>query len=159
MKKAKKLVAFLMAVLMITSIIPSQNLYAAQLDKSTDFEQTSENEMSTENVESTEEKISETTEVTEEADTSEMEESTEQIFEGYLINYAVLGKENVAKTETQDVVIGIGDGSYTIENAVLYYTNQSTGEKYTSSADQILDDAVSFSMSFDSETSAGSYIR
>ena len=148
MKKAKKLIAFLMAVLMITSIIPGQNLYAAQLDKSIDSEQTSENVMSTENVESTEEIISETTEATEEVDTSETEENTEQIFEGYLINYVVLGKENVAKTETQDVVIGIGDGSYTLDDAILYYTNQSTGEKYTSSADQISDDAVSFSMRF-----------
>lgn len=157
MKKAKKLIAFLMAVLMITSIIPGQNLYAAQLDKSIDSEQTSENIMSTENVESTEEIISETTEATEEVDTSETEENTEQIFEGYLINYVVLGKENVTKTETQDVVIGIGDGSYTLDDAILYYTNQSTGEKYTSSADQISDDAVSFSMRFDSETSAGQY--
>lgn len=74
-----------------------------------------------------------------------------------LLNYAYIDAPEVNVPGTQTILLGIGDGIQNIENAVLTYQKQESGEILSVNADQIVNDAVVFHVSYDSPQQAGVY--
>lgn len=88
---------------------------------------------------------------------NEEEEQTNVESQKPLLEYAVVDQPYVECPGTQNVVLGIQAGKGKIEQAVLQYRNQTTGEVLIADAQEILEDAVLFSMSFERQEQIGIY--
>ena len=128
----------------------TETVETEEVAESTETTKTEEVTESTEEISDTE--IIEETEETEETETTEEEETKE-----FLINYMVMEKANVKLSETQNIVVGLGDASSDIQAARLFYRNETNGVSYHVDAAQIMDDAVSFKISFNNENEKGEY--
>ena len=69
-----------------------------------------------------------------------------------LINYVAITASNQQLDDEQYVIIGIGNGSSNLTNGVLTYKNTSSGELYQASCDEKIEDAISFSITYDSKS-------
>ena len=74
-----------------------------------------------------------------------------------LVNYLVVQEPVVTVPGMQTVMLGIGDGSASVDSAVLFYGNRTTGQSYEVSASELLNDFVLFQMEFSEESQAGAY--
>ena len=68
------------------------------------------------------------------------------------INYVAITSPNQSLRDTQQVVIGIGDGSKRLTEGVLTYKNTYTNELYQVSRDEKVEDAMSFSIVYDNKS-------
>lgn len=74
-----------------------------------------------------------------------------------LVNYLVVSEPVIETPGEQAVMVGIGDGSASIDSARLFYSNQETGAVYEEAAAEILDDFVLFQMKYEDEDWSGEY--
>lgn len=88
---------------------------------------------------------------------SAAEAKTEEVQKKMLLSYLVFGSSYLETPARQYVLVGIGDGSYQLEEAVLHYRNKTTGKEYTAEADTLDKDAALFYMNFPDESYGGSY--
>lgn len=88
---------------------------------------------------------------------TETETKQQAVREKMLLSYLVFGSSYLETPAEQYAVVGIGDGSYRLEQAVLHYKNNTTGKEYTAEADTLDQDAALFYMNFPDESYAGSY--
>ena len=65
-----------------------------------------------------------------------------------LINYVVITSSNQELEDTQQVVIGIGNGDKHLEEGVLTYKNTYTGDIYTTDCDDNSKEALSFKIDY-----------
>lgn len=79
------------------------------------------------------------------------------VIDNMKLTYLVFGSSYVETPGQQYALVGIGDGTYALQQAVLYYRNQTTGEQYTCEADTLDTDAALFYMDFPDASYAGSY--
>lgn len=141
MFKMKKMLAALMAATILITSIPMEGR-AAELEESSTVETVPEA------LESEDTIIEEALE----PETVTVEESTEQ----YLIQYLMIEQGNVTLGNTQQIVIGLGCEKE-LEEVVLYYTNQSTGEQFEQLYSKVIDGAVLFEIPFANEEEIGTY--
>lgn len=114
-RQAKKILSLMLAVLMAVSIIPMQSLAAE--------EQNSQQEA----VNDTQEDGKQEDVVTESVDTTEETQEIQVEKEQLLINYVVVDKPYVQISETQNILVGLGDESSEIGNPVLNVTREEDG--------------------------------
>lgn len=114
--------------------------------ETTETTETTEQLLDVENSKESEKKISD---LEEEAEEKEAKES-------YLLQYLVVNASYVAIGESQQIVVGI-DCEDAIEEAVLQYHNQDTGEIFNQSYVDMVDGALLFEMSFNDEIQTGVY--
>lgn len=88
---------------------------------------------------------------------AEEETKRQEVQKKMLLSYLVFGNSYVETPAEQYALVGIGDGSYQLEQAVLHYRNTTTGEEYRTQADALDKDAALFYMNFPDESYAGSY--
>lgn len=69
-----------------------------------------------------------------------------------LINYVAITSAKQELSDKKQVVIGIGDGNKRLSGGVLTYKNTSTNEIYQVSRDEKIEDAMSFSISYDNKS-------
>lgn len=74
-----------------------------------------------------------------------------------LLNYLVVEKPNVTTPDTENVLVGLGDGYTVIENAVLYYRNTGNGAEYQAYVKRIDSDSALFELSLDNSFASGKY--
>lgn len=75
-----------------------------------------------------------------------------------LVNYLVVEEPVVSCPGTQRIMLGIGDGAYPIESAVLQYKKEESEEYYEATASAMTGDFVVFEMGFEEEDTIGNYI-
>lgn len=162
MRKLKQAVsAFLCAAMLLTTNGITTLAAPTEVTEST--------EIQTEVPESTEEQIAmpdmEELSATEEAFETETEDTDEPqqkadnqtVQSSMLLSYLVFGSSYVEAPGQQYALVGIGDGTYELEQAVLHYQNQTTGELYTIEADMLDADAALFYIDFPDNSYAGIY--
>lgn len=86
----------------------------------------------------------------------ELEEDSEEIEEEYLIQYLMVNESNVSLGTSQQVVVSIGCDKV-IEEAVLQYHNQNTGEVFQQYFTEVTDNAILFEILFDNINQTGTY--
>lgn len=91
---------------------------------------------------------------TEDTETAARQQS---VREKMLLSYLVFGSSYIETPAEQYVLLGIGDGSCRLEQAILHYKNNTTGKEYTVEADTLDTDAALFYMDFPDESYAGNY--
>ena len=69
-----------------------------------------------------------------------------------LLNYIAITSPNQELSDIQQVVIGIGNGDKKLSGGLLTYKNTSTNEIYQASRDEKIEDAMSFSISYDNKS-------
>ena len=79
------------------------------------------------------------------------------VIDNMKLTYLVFGSSYVETPGQQYALVGIGDGTYALQQAVLYYRNQTTGEQYICESDTLDTDAALFYMDFPDASYAGSY--
>lgn len=142
----------------------------ADSTESTENTEKSESTESTERPESTE--STETSDSTEQGTTSAkkpqtnelgtelLEEATEieetEEVEEYLIQYLMVNETNVALGAAQQIVLGI-ECDKEIEEGILQYHNQATGEVFQQYFKEVVDNALLFEMLFYDESQTGVY--
>ena len=141
----------------------TEQVESTEKKESTESVEDTEKKEETESVEDIEKKEEtesvENTESTKtgENDSTEMEETeTEEDELEYLIQYLIVNENNVALNQKQQVVLSIACEK-AIEEAVLQYHNQSTGEIYQQYFTEIIDNAILFEMLFENESQSGAY--
>lgn len=77
-------------------------------------------------------------------------------YEG-IISYMYIDEPNISAPGTQNVLVGLSDGSAVIDDAVLYYTNNTTGAQYQTMAVYLDNESALFTMDFESGEAAGCY--
>ena len=82
---------------------------------------------------------------TEDTETAARQQS---VREKMLLSYLVFGSSYIETPAEQYVLLGIGDGSCRLEQAILHYKNNTTGKEYTVEADTLDTDAALFYMDF-----------
>lgn len=85
---------------------------------------------------------------------SDVEENN--IEEALLLNFLILEQDYVKTPSTQYVVADVGDENTVVSEAVLTYTNMTTGVSYQKAADTLLSGTMLFNLSFTPEQ-AGQY--
>ena len=65
-----------------------------------------------------------------------------------LINYVVVSHPDQSLDDTQDIVIGVGNGEKKLTDGVLTYENTYTGERYQALRDDKSDEALSFKIDY-----------
>lgn len=150
-KQAKKILSLMLAVLMAVSIIPMQSLAAE--------EQNSQQEA----VNMQEDSIQKN-EAAESVDTQQRtqetqleEESTSNVQEQLPINYVVVDKPYVQTSETQNILVGLGDEASEIGNAVLNVTREEDGAVFQIPLSKQDGDAYLFTKDYTQEADGGVY--
>ncbi len=69
-----------------------------------------------------------------------------------MVNYVAITSPEQKLSDTQQVVIGIGNGDKKLSGGLLTYKNTSTNEMYQASRDEKIEDAMSFSISYDNKS-------
>lgn len=69
-----------------------------------------------------------------------------------LINYVVVSSPNQSLGDTQEVLIGIGNGEKELEDGILTYENTNTGDRYQAKRDDKSDEALSFKIDYDGKS-------
>ena len=75
-----------------------------------------------------------------------------------LLNYLVVDKPSITTTDTQNILVGLGDGNVVFDNAVLYYENEENGTEYSSYAKSIDSESALFEILIDKSYTPGKYI-
>ena len=184
-RRMRQGMAMMMAVFTLLSVMPVQNLYAAEVDgQIQEQEESVDSTAAEEEVESTEtEELVESTEAEETVGSTEIQEETEsteckdlaadtesetaenaveetnaqEAADAYLLNYLVIESAYVETPGMQKVVAGVGGEDITITEAVLYYANKDTKEEYQASANRISENAMLFCISFENAERSGIY--
>ncbi len=69
-----------------------------------------------------------------------------------LINYVVVSYPNQSLSDTQEVLIGIGNGEKKLEDGILTYENTDTGDRYQVKRDDKSDEALSFIIDYNGKS-------
>ena len=163
-KVGKRFTAFLLAFLLFVSNMPQTVAYAAEYVGEETVEQGTEiveqeTEADTE-VSDTGELDSadrneyfENQDVLDEADAQrKVEEQEKQSITGedkaVLLNYVAVDSSYLTAPNTQNIVVGIGDGAIVAERAVLTYVNETTGEQREVGATGISEGAILFAIGY-----------
>ncbi|MCM1172627.1 MAG: GBS Bsp-like repeat-containing protein [Clostridium sp.] len=75
-----------------------------------------------------------------------------------LLNYLVVDKPSITTTDTQNILVGLGDGNVVFDNAVLYYKNEESGTEYSSYAKSVDSESALFEILIDKSYTSGKYI-
>lgn len=94
---------------------------------------------------------------TEATETAETAETADSSLPEALVNYLYVQEPVVTTPGIQKIMLGIGDGSSSVESAVLTWRNQATGDVYETEAAELLDDFVLFQMEYKDESWNGAY--
>ena len=83
-----------------------------------------------------------------ESDASKTEDGRSDV----LVNYIAITSPNQSINDTQQVVVGVGNGDKKLSGGLLTYKNTSTNEIYQASRDEKIEDAMSFSIGYDNKS-------
>lgn len=83
-----------------------------------------------------------------ESDASKTEDGRSDV----LVNYIAITSPNQSISDTQQVVVGVGNGDKKLSGGLLTYKNISTNEMYQVSRDEKIEDAMSFSIGYDNKS-------
>ncbi|MEG0961855.1 MAG: N-acetylmuramoyl-L-alanine amidase [Lachnospiraceae bacterium] len=157
MKKFKKITSVVMAIVIMWTCIPVQNLQAANMTAQGDDVSEESQELKSQIEESQEIKTEiEDYEKTEEMQRTEEKKETEET-EEQKISYVMVENSNLNAPGTQHIMVDFGDENITLENATLSYQNQDSQEMFSTPMQKQEYGAILFSMNFNEEQS-GSYV-
>lgn len=74
-----------------------------------------------------------------------------------LVDYVIVDEPMIETPGTQRVMVGIGGGLSTVEEAVLSYRSRQTGQTFETKAKEYLEGFVLFEMEYQDESLAGAY--